>query len=394
MSVLQSDAAVIAAPRPIGLRVPLAVTIALIPVAFILIGLVIRYFAYASVVSDETITGFPMGLCRWDCGWYVYMAEHGYHGFPTPGQNAAGNWAFFPLMPMVVGVFRAITHLPTMPLATGISIAMSYATSVLAWPLLGRNLRAYTLFSAYLLAGPFSIYFTTFMTEAAFILLTTGVLLALERKAYLAAGLVAGLLSATRIVGVVMSVAMLVQLFAEHRAANRPLRSFVPDVLKRPDVVLGLLLAPLGAFVYMAFLNWWIGDGLAFLHVQRAWARAYGNPLTFVWDALTDFPKAGLVPTFPQQLAVAVITGYALMGVLAWRRKWAGATFSLISLTIPLFAGMASTLRFTAALAPLAIEGAKILGANRIVFALALLGFLVADYFVTTNWITGALSLV
>jgi len=394
MSVLQSDAAVIAAPRPIGLRVPLAVTIALIPVAFILIGLVIRYFAYASVVSDETITGFPMGLCRWDCGWYVYMAEHGYHGFPTPGQNAAGNWAFFPLMPMVVGVFRAITHLPTMPLATGISIAMSYATSVLAWPLLGRNLRAYTLFSAYLLAGPFSIYFTTFMTEAAFILLTTGVLLALERKAYLAAGLVAGLLSATRIVGVVMSVAMLVQLFAEHRAANRPLRSFVPDVLKRPDVVLGLLLAPLGAFVYMAFLNWWIGDGLAFLHVQRAWARAYGNPLTFVWDALTDFPKAGLVPTFPQQLAVAVITGYALMGVLVWRRKWAGATFSLISLTIPLFAGMASTLRFTAALAPLAIEGAKILGANRIVFALALLGFLVADYFVTTNWITGALSLV
>jgi len=394
MSVLQSDAAVIAAPRPIGLRVPLAVTIALIPVAFILIGLVIRYFAYASVVSDETITGFPMGLCRWDCGWYVYMAEHGYHGFPTPGQNAAGNWAFFPLMPMVVGVFRAITHLPTMPLATGISIAMSYATSVLAWPLLGRNLRAYTLFSAYLLAGPFSIYFTTFMTEAAFILLTTGVLLALERKAYLAAGLVAGLLSATRIVGVVMSVAMLVQLFAEHRAANRPLRSFVPDVLKRPDVVLGLLLAPLGAFVYMAFLNWWIGDGLAFLHVQRAWARAYGNPLTFVWDALTDFPKAGLVPTFPQQLAVAVITGYALMGVLAWRRKWAGATFSLISLTIPLFAGMASTLRFTAALAPLAIEGAKILGANRIVFALALVGFLVADYFVTTNWITGALSLV
>ena len=394
MSVLNSDAAVIAAPRAIGLRVPLAVTIALIPVAFILIGLVIRYFAYASVVSDETITGFPMGLCRWDCGWYVYMAEHGYHGFPTPGQNAAGNWAFFPLMPMVVGAFRAFTHMPTMPLATGISIAMSYATSVLAWPLLGRNLRAYTLFSAYLLAGPFSIYFTTFMTEAAFILLTTGVLLALERKAYLAAGLVAGLLSATRIVGVVMSVAMLVQLFAEHRAANRPLRSFVPDVLKRPDVVLGLLLAPLGAFVYMAFLNWWIGDGLAFLHVQRAWARAYGNPLTFVWDALTDFPKAGLVPTFPQQLAVAVITGYALMGVLAWRRKWAGATFSLISLTIPLFAGMASTLRFTAALAPLAIEGAKILGANRIVFALALVGFLVADYFVTTNWITGALSLV
>lgn len=394
MTALETDAEIVAVPRPIGLRIPMALTIALIPAAFIIIGLVIRYFAYASVVSDESITSFPMGLCRWDCSWYVYMAEHGYHGFPTPGQNAAGNWAFFPLMPMAVGLLRWITRLPTMPLATGVSIAMSYATAIIAWPLLGKNLRAYILFTAYLLAGPFSVYFTTFMTEPAFILLTTGVLVLLERKQYLAAGLVAGLLSATRIIGVMMVFAMLAQLFAEHRAANRPLRSFVPDLLKRPDVVLGLLLAPLGAFVYMAFLNWWIGDGLAFVHVQRAWARAYGSPVTFVWDALTDWPKTGFVPTAAQQLAGAVITGFVLTGLLAWRRKWAGATFSVVALIIPLFAGMASTLRFTAALAPLAIEGAKILGANRIVFAVALLGVLVADYLVTQNWITGALSLV
>ena len=394
MSVAQTDAAGIAVPQPTGLRISLAGTVALIPAAFIIIGLVIRYFAYASVVSDETITGFPMGLCRWDCGWYIYMAEHGYHGFPTPGHNAAGNWAFFPLMPMFVGFLRWLTHIPTMTLATGVSIAMSYATAIIAWPLMGKTLRAYTLFSAYLLAGPFSMYFTTFMTEPAFILLTTGVLLALERKQYLAAGVIAGLLSATRIIGVMMVFAMLAQLIAEHRAANKPLRSFVPELLKRPDVVLGLLLAPLGAFVYMAFLNWWIGDGLAFVHVQRAWARAYGSPVTFVWDALSDLPKSGFIPTASQQLAVAVISGFALTGILAWRRKWAGATFSTIALIVPLFAGMASMLRFTAALAPLAIEGAKVLGANRIVFALALLGFLVADYYVTQNWITGALSLV
>ena len=394
MSVLQSDAAVIAAPRPIGLRVPLAVTIALIPVAFILIGLVIRYFAYASVVSDETITGFPMGLCRWDCGWYVYMAEHGYHGFPTPGQNAAGNWAFFPLMPMVVGAFRAFTHMPTMPLATGISIAMSYATSVLAWPLLGRNLRAYTLFSAYLLAGPFSIYFTTFMTEAAFILITTAALVALERRSYLSAGIAAGLLSATRIVGVFMSIAMAAQLLGDHIAARKPLRSFIPEILRRPDILLGLLLAPMGAFVYMAFLRWYVGDGLAFLHVQRAWARAYGNPLMFVWDALTDFPKTGWIPTFPQQLAAAVITGFVLTAILFVRRKWAAGTFSLISITVPLFAGMASTLRFTAAMAPLPILGSRLLARNWLITGIVVLGFFVADYYVARAWIDGALSLV
>ena len=81
---VQADVATAIAPaRPIGLRIPTAVAIALIPVAFVIVGVVIRYFAYASIVSDETLTGFPMGLCRWDCGWYVYMAEHGYRILPV-----------------------------------------------------------------------------------------------------------------------------------------------------------------------------------------------------------------------------------------------------------------------------------------------------------------------
>jgi len=196
------------------------------------------------------------------------------------------------------------------------------------------------------------------------------------------------------VVGVFMAVAMLAQLLAEHRAEGRSWRSFMPEILKRPDVVLGLLLAPFGTFVYMLFLRYWMGDGLAFLHVQRAWARAYGNPVQFVWSALTDFPHDSWVPTAPQQLAVAVITGFVLIGILFWKRQWAGATFSVISLIVPLFAGMASTLRFTAGLAPLVLLATKILARNRLVFALALLGFFVADYYAASNWISGALSLV
>src|SRR6185312_12178909 len=312
MTVLQPDLP-LAGAGALRLRWPLAATLALIPAGFVLIGLVIRYFGYAASVGDESIAGFPMGMCRWDCGWYIYIAEHGYHHFPTPGMNAAGNWAFFPLMPVFVGlVHMVLAMVPTMTLATGISILMAYVTSIIAWPLLGRDLKAYTIFSAYLLAGPWSIYFTTFMTEAAFILITTAALVALERRSYLSAGIAAGLLSATRIVGVFMSIAMAAQLLGDHIAARKPLRSFIPEILRRPDILLGLLLAPMGAFVYMAFLRLYVGDGLAFLHVQRAWARAYGNPLMFVWDALTDFPKAVWITTFPQQLAAAVITGFVL----------------------------------------------------------------------------------
>lgn len=394
MTVLQPDLS-LARAGAVRLRWPLAATLALIPAAFIGIGLVIRYFGYAASVSDETIAGFPMGMCRWDCSWYVYIAEHGYHHFPTPGMNAAGNWAFFPLMPVFVGLVHSVLAMvPTMTLATAVSILMAYATSIIAWPLLGKDLKAYTIFSAYLLAGPWSIYFTTFMTEAAFILITTAALVALERRSYLAAGIAAGLLSATRIVGVFMSIAIVAQLLGDHLAARKSWRSFVPELLRRPDIVLSLLLAPLGAFAYMAFLRWYMGDGLAFLHVQRAWARAYGNPLTFVWEALTTFPKSGWIPTFPQQLATAVITGFVLTAILLLRRKWAAGTFSVISLTVPLFAGMASTLRFTAAMAPLPILGSRLLARNWAITALVVLGFFVADYYVARAWIEGALSLV
>ena len=80
-----------------------------------------------------------------------------------------------------------------------------------------------------------------------------------------------------------------------------------------------------GLFAYMAYLHFHIGDALAFSHVQRAWARPTGLPPVFVWNALTSFPKVGWVPTPSQQLAVAVLTGYALSIVLlvksasAWR---------------------------------------------------------------------------
>jgi hypothetical protein len=283
--------------------------------------------------------------------------------------------------------------IPTMTLATALSIAISYATALLAWPLFERDLRGYALFSAYLLAGPFSIYFTTFMSEPMFILTGTGVLLALKRRQWLGAGVWSGLLSASRIVGVFMGLALLLQAFLDHRATGKRASSFVPDLLRRPDIVLALVLAPLGAICYMAFLYWRMGDALAFLHVQRAWSRPSGNPLAFLWQAVTSFPSGSWVPTAPQQSGAAVVAGLVLTALLAWRRQWAVALFCAICLVAPLSAGMASTLRFTSALAPVVLLACSLLGRNRAVFALSLLGFLAANYFVTENWIGGALSL-
>jgi hypothetical protein len=143
----------------------------------------------------------------------------------------------------------------------------------------------------------------------------------------------------------------------------------------------------------MAFLYFHIGDALAFQHVQRAWGRPFGLPPVFVWNALLQGPKEGWVPTPSQLLGVTTILGYVLSIVLLVKRRFAMATYALIALTLPLFAGMASMLRFVSGLAPMPLLLCELLGRNRIVFAAALL-LLVGAWFGTVGWLTEYLALV
>lgn len=371
-----------------------AFAVVAIPAVFALIGLVVRYYAARAAIPDLTLSAFPDALCRWDCDWYVRIAETGYDTYPVPSMVNGGNWAFFPLSPLIVFVARHAIALPTIITATAVSIAISYLTALAAWPLIRGNWRAYALFSAYLLAGPFSIYFTTFYTEALFMLLTTVAFASLARGNYVGAGMAAGLLSATRIVGVFMTLAILANAIQTHLRAGGSIRALVPALLRRPDIVFALCVAPLGLAAYGLFLHLWMGDGLAFSHVQRAWARSVGNPIGVLADALADMPQNGWFPSSPQLLAIAALTGFVPTGILAWRRAWPAAIFCAACLIVPLAAGTASLLRFTAALAPLALTACDLLSRNRIVFMLTLIGLILAGYGCTYAWMTGNVTLV
>lgn len=385
-----SDAVALQPPR----TVPLSAALIAIPLVAALLGLLIRYAGYASVAPDASLANFADGLCRWDCQWYVRIAEEGYDTFPVPKMINAGNWAFFPLYPMLVAIVRTVTGLQTMVAATGLSIVISIGAARIAWPLLGKDLRAYTLFSVFLLAGPFSIYFTTFYTEVLFLFLTVAVFAALRQRQFLLAGVLAALLSATRIVGVFIVLAILWEIWRVHREGGGTWRNFIPTVFLRPDWLLTLAVAPLGLFGYMLYLHLLVGDALAFTHVQRAWGRPMGNPLVFIWNALANLPQGTLVPTPSQQLAVATLVGYGLTVILVLRKRYAMAIYCVMALTLPLFAGMASMLRFVAGLAPMPLLLSELLGRNRWVFAVSLLVFLAAGYFTTIGWLREYLTLV
>lgn len=371
-----------------------ALTLLLIPIAFALLGLLVRFLAYRNTVDDASLANFANGLCRWDCGWYVRLSEEGYDPFPVPSMINAGNWAFFPLYPMLIAVIRTIIGLPTMVVATAVSVLLSIAAARIAWPLLGRSLRAYTLFSAFLLAGPFAMYFTTFYTEVLFLTLTICVFAALQRRNYLAAGVFGALVSGTRIVGVFIVLAIVVEAWLEHRERGGTVGGFIPAVLKRPTVLLAIFIAPLGLFAYMAYLHWQIGDALAFSHVQRAWGRATGNPLGYLWNALSNVNPNGWPPTVSQQLGAAWLIGIAMTIVMAVRRQYGAALFCLICLTLPLFAGMASMARFVVGLAPVTLTAMDLLSRRTSLYYLSLVVILGGGYFGTIGWLTGVLTLV
>lgn len=367
----------------------------LLPLLFVLTGTVIRFLAFRYDQPDAPWTNYADALCRWDCSWYIKLAQTGYDTFPVPGRIDAGNWAFFPFYPMLVGLVAKLIPLPTIVVANILSIITAYAAVVVAWPLLGRSKRAYTLYAAFILSGPFSMYFTTFFTEVMFVLLTTLAFRYLSRSNYLGASAAASLLSATRIVGVFVSLSIGIQALMDWRRTTGSWKGVVGGILGQPKLVLAIFIAPLGLFVYMAFLNYWIGDGLAFSHVQRAWARQVGNPLVYLWQGLNNWPTSpGILLTPSQLLALAAITGLVLTAVLAWRRQWPAALFALLSIVIPLAAGLASMTRFMAAMAPLTITLMTLLARWRWLFVVSLVGIIASAWFVTLGWLGGHLALV
>ena len=74
----------------------------------------IRWVASLELGGHDPLPGSLQGLCRWDCQWYGTIANAGYHLKPMFHANGdAANWAFFPALPIVASVLRAVTGVST-----------------------------------------------------------------------------------------------------------------------------------------------------------------------------------------------------------------------------------------------------------------------------------------
>ncbi|MDA8201714.1 MAG: mannosyltransferase family protein [Chloroflexi bacterium] len=197
-------------------------------------------------------------LTSWDGWWYLGIARDGYHAAPLTGQYH--DYAFFPLYPALVRALSLAT-----PAFDGlIAVLLSNVLFLVALGLLYR-LTAEVLdeeraaWSCVVLClFPFSFVFSMAYAESLFLALSLGALLAAERGHAATASLLAGLAGLTRLPGVLLVV---------------PLALILWKRLDDRRALAWLVLVPLGAVAFTAWVGTFAGAAGGFGGAQAAWGR-------------------------------------------------------------------------------------------------------------------------
>ena len=263
---------------------------------------------------------------QWDARWFLQVAEQGYEEVPQAA-------AFFPLFPAAAHALAWVTG-STLVAGVLISLAAAAAAAValaeLARPLLGeRGAHDAVL---YLALYPVGFVLTAFYSDGLFLALAAGAFLAAMRGRAVTAGVLGGLATGTRLLGLALLPALAVLLW----------RGRDPRALAR---LAPLLLIPAAVGLYAVYLDSVLGDPWAFSSAQADWERDASplGPLGGLWDSvlaagrgarnLLDLPATG--PGHDERVGLwnlshlAVLAAAAWLTWVAWRRL--GVAFGLYS---------------------------------------------------------------
>jgi hypothetical protein len=329
--------------------------------ALVVLLSVVASLAYSGVENRarNSVLAGPTWLDGWfqyDAGWYVHIATVGYEY--VPGQQSS--IAFFPVYPLGV---RALSEVfgDDVQLAGQVLAVLAGLLAVLVYALWVRARlprRAAVIAVVVLLVYPYALFlYGPMYADSLFLLAAVGSFVLLERRWYLAAGLVGALATAGRPVGVAVAAGLVVrtlEMLAQDRRGDRyealpvgagagrtwpgwrEVVGAVRDVRGRHLLVLtsGLGLAAWCLYLWLEF-----GNPLAFVEVESApgWNQGVGPHTWFKIGYL------GTVLKGPYDVAV-LLTLQALAclcAVLLLRRVqrlfgWGYAAYSAIVLLIPI----------------------------------------------------------
>jgi hypothetical protein len=207
-------------------------------------------------------SGAAAPFAAWDSVWFLSIAQDGY----TDDTRAA----FFPLYPLLV---RGGGWLLGSYVVAGVAISLACLTAALAALHALTRLELDAVAARWTVIGlvlsPMSFFFSAVYSEALFLALSVGCVLAARRDRWWLAGLLGALAAATRSAGVLLVVPLVLLAWTQQ---------------PRPRDVLAIALVPLGLLAFIAGLALTGHDGLAPFHAQDVWLREFAGPYLGVVD--------------------------------------------------------------------------------------------------------------
>ena len=333
-------------------------------------------------ISESEVVNLPL---RWDAGWYLDIAVHGYRW--SPAAEGQQNVAFFPAYPALMSLGAALVNAGNEP--EGLGVRLSYeryyvwhlaaglvvALAAFLWGLayvyrLARedlDDRSATRAVLLLCAFPFAVFYGAPYSESLFLLVTVAAFFHARRGEWGAACVWGALAGLTRPNGFVLCIPL--ALLALQARARSP-RAWLA------------VAAPLGGLAaFSLYLLAHTGNPLAWLDAHAAWGRSIS-----VTDMLFAFPlefRSGEVlynRTLGEPLrwldGAAAILALALVVPLTRRLGWAYGSWVVVNLALAIGSGgLLSVGRVVSTLFPLFIYlGARLTpgqsGPALVVFAL------------------------
>ena len=298
-----------------------------------------------------------------------------YLGIATNAYEFGYTQAFFPFYPILIKLISQITQTPVIIAALLVSnIAFLLALLVFYKLISKTHNKKIALWSIiFLLTFPTSFYFGAIYTESLFLLLTLSAFYLYQTNRMVLAWIVGAFASATRIIGLILS----------------PLL-----VRKRKDILLSLLIVPLGFLAYVFYLKVEFNNPLYFLSSQEVFGQERTTTQIVllpqvIFRYLKILLTTGGLP-FANAAFELISTIFALtLLILSYKKihpRW--LVFSLSAVLLPTLTGtLASMPRYIIIAFPIYVFLASLNSVKLKIMIVAI--FLVLLYVVTTYFTQG-----
>lgn len=283
----------------------------------ILISRIIMYVQFGYETHIWGFSDFFNSINLWDSGWYRKIAE-GLYVAGTENSDGTANWNFFPMNALLVRAIISVIHVDTYIVASILNTVLLFFALFMAYKyimLTRNNVNIAVYFSIFMIFGIYTFYYSVFYSESLYLLLLVMAMYFMKKKQYILMGICGAFLSITRSTGVFFVFVVLAFLIEEYIREGEK-KSFIDFIVKSIcdyELVLGVMLVPLGLFVHMRYLKIHIGDALAFAHSQvAAFGRTYKG-FKVISEGLDSFTSTYLL--------IFIIIGLAVMFTGVFRKK-------------------------------------------------------------------------